>query len=53
MGKWAAILIAAVIGLAVLGFLVDAARAIAGFLLVICLIALAIQVFWKRTRKGD
>lgn len=51
MGKWALILVAAVIGLAVLGFLVDAARAIVGVLLVICLIALAVQVFWKRTRK--
>lgn len=52
MGKWIAILLAAVVALAVVGFLVDAARAIAGFLLVICLIALAAQVFWKRTRKG-
>lgn len=51
MGKWIGILIAAVVALAVIGFLVDAARAIAGVLLVICLIALAVQVFWKRTRK--
>lgn len=52
MGKWIAILLAAIVGLAVVSFLVDAARAIAGFLLVACLIVLAVQVFWKRSRKG-
>lgn len=41
MGKWVLILIAAMIGLAVLGFLVDAARAIAGVLFVGCLLVLA------------
>jgi hypothetical protein len=51
MGKWIAILVAAIVALAVVGFLVDAARAIAGFLLVVCVIVLAVQVFWKRSRK--
>ncbi len=41
MGKWVLILLAAMIGLAVLGFLVDAARAIAGVLFVGCLLVLA------------
>jgi hypothetical protein len=50
MGKWIAILLAAIVGLAVVGFLVDAARAIAGFLLVVCVIVLAVQVFLKRKR---
>lgn len=52
MGKWAAILLAAIVALAVVGFLVDAARAIAGFLLVLCLIGLAAQFLWTRSRKG-
>lgn len=41
MGKWVLILLAAMVGLAVLGFLVDAARAIAGVLFVGCLLVLA------------
>ncbi|MFZ5685332.1 MAG: hypothetical protein ACOY9C_11895 [Pseudomonadota bacterium] len=53
MGKWVAILLAAIVALAIVGFLVDAARAIAGFLLVLCLIGLAAQFFWNRARKSD
>jgi hypothetical protein len=52
MGKWIAILLAAIVALAIVGFLVDAARAIAGFLLVVCLLILAVQLFLKRSRKG-
>lgn len=47
MGKWIAILLAAMVGLAVLGFLVDAARVIAGILFVGCLIVLAVRVFTR------
>jgi len=43
MGKWVVILLAAMVGLAVLGFLVDAARFIAGVLFVGCLLALAVR----------
>ncbi len=50
MGKWIAILLAAMIGLAILGFLVDAARVIAGVLFVGCLIVLAFRFF---TRAKD
>jgi hypothetical protein len=48
MGKWIGLLIVAIVGLAVLGFLVDAARAIAGVLLVVCLIVLGVRVIAKR-----
>ncbi|MFZ5721198.1 MAG: hypothetical protein ACOY5Y_17190 [Pseudomonadota bacterium] len=48
MTKWALILLAAMIGLAILGFLVDAARVIAGVLFVGCLIVLAIRAFSRR-----
>lgn len=47
MGKWIAILLAAMVGLAVLGFLVDAARVIAGILFVGCLIVLAVRFFTR------
>jgi hypothetical protein len=50
MGKWVVILLAAMIGFAILGFLVDAARVIAGALFVGCLVVLA----WRAvtSRKG-
>lgn len=48
MVKWALILLAAMVGLAILGFLVDAARVIAGVLFVGCLIALAVRMFTRR-----
>lgn len=48
MGKWVLILIAAIIGLAILGFLVDAARAIAGVAVVALLIVLAVRWFMGR-----
>ena len=41
MGKWVMILLAAMVALAVVGFVVDAARAIVGVLLVGCALALA------------
>lgn len=48
MGKWIVILLAAMVGLAVLGFLVDAARFVAGVLFVGCLLVLAVRVFTGR-----
>ncbi len=48
MGKWIAILLAAMVGLAILGFLVDAARVIAGVLFVGCLLVLAARLFTRR-----
>lgn len=48
MGKWVVILLAAMVGLAVLGFLVDAARAIAGVLFVGCLLVLAARFFVRK-----
>jgi hypothetical protein len=44
MGKWVVILLAAMVGLAVLGFLVDAARFVAGALFVGCLLVLAARL---------
>lgn len=48
MGKWIVILLAAMVGLAVLGFLVDAARFIAGALFVGCLLVLAFRLLTGR-----
>jgi len=48
MGKWVVILLAAMAGLAVLGFLVDAARFIAGALFVGCLLVLAARFFTRK-----
>lgn len=48
MAKWALLLLAAMVGLAILGFLVDAARAIAAVLFVACLIVLGIRAFSRR-----
>lgn len=48
MGKWIVILLAAMVGLAVLGFVVDAARLIAGALFVGCLLVLAARVVTRR-----
>jgi hypothetical protein len=48
MGKWVAILLAAMVGLAVLGFLVDAARAIVGILFFGCLLILAARLLAGR-----
>jgi hypothetical protein len=48
MGKWVLILLAAMVGLAVLGFLVDAARAVAGLLFVGCLLVLAARLFTRK-----
>lgn len=53
MGKWIAILLAAIVGLAIVSFMVDAVRAIAGFLLFVCVIILAVQLFLKSRRKAD
>jgi hypothetical protein len=47
MGKWVVILLAAMVGLAVLGFLVDAARFIAGGLFIGCLLVLAARFFTR------
>jgi len=48
MGKWIAILLAAMVGLAVLGFLVDAARFIAGVLFAGCVLVLIVRVLTGR-----
>jgi hypothetical protein len=48
MGKWVVILLAAMVGLAVLGFVVDAARFIAGGLFIGCLLVLAVRVFTRK-----
>jgi len=48
MGKWVVILLAAMVGLAILGFLVDTARAIAGVLFVGCLLVLLARAFTGR-----
>ncbi len=49
MGKWIAILLALMVAAAVVGFLVDAVRVIAGILFVICLFVLAARVVLKRS----
>jgi len=50
MGKWIGILLAVMIAAAIVGFLVDAVRVIAGFLVLVCLVVLAFQVLTKRSR---
>lgn len=49
MGKWVLLLLAAMIGLAILGFVVDAARAVVGVLLFIAVVVLAGQ--WLVRKK--
>lgn len=51
MGKWAGILLVVMIAAAVVGFLVDAVRFIAGALFVVCLVMLAVQ--WLGRRFGS
>jgi L-asparagine transporter-like permease len=48
MGKWTGYLLVALFALGVVGLLVDAARAIAGVLLVVCLAVLAVRWFARR-----
>lgn len=48
MGKWVVILLAAMVGLAVLGFVVDAARAVVGVLFFLCLIVLGARLLMRR-----
>lgn len=48
MGKWVLILLAAMVGLAVVGFLVDAARVIAGVLFVGCLLVLGAKALTRK-----
>ena len=48
MGKWIAILLAVMVAAAVVGFLVDAVRVIAGLLFVICLVVLVARVALQR-----
>lgn len=47
-GRWAVILIAVMIAAAIVGFLVDTVRVIAGALFVVCLAVLVIQAVTKR-----
>lgn len=51
MSKWIAILLAAFVALAILGFLVDAARWLAGAALVVLLVVIVAQFLLKRARK--
>jgi hypothetical protein len=48
MGKWIGFLVLAIVALAVVGLLVDAARAIAWVLLVVCVIVLGVRVIARR-----
>lgn len=50
MGRWIAILLAAMLALAVVGLLVDAARAIVGVLLVVCVLVLVGRWLLARRR---
>ena len=52
IGKWIGILLAVMIACAVVGFLVDAVRAIAGVAFVICLAVLAWQVLTRKKISG-
>jgi hypothetical protein len=53
MGKWVLILLAVMVAAAIVGFVVDAVRVIAGVLFVAALIALVAQWFLKRTGGRD
>lgn len=48
MGKWIAILLAVMIAAAVVGFMVDAVRVIAGVLFIICLGVIVARFALKR-----
>ena len=48
MGKWVGLLLVAIVGLAILGFLVDAARAIAWVLLVVCAVVLGVRMLARK-----
>jgi putative Mn2+ efflux pump MntP len=50
MGKWVLLLLAAMIGLAIVGFVVDAARVVVGVVLVVLVVVLAGQ--WLLRRKS-
>lgn len=50
MGKWVAILLAVMIGLAAVGFVVDAARWLVGAALLVCVLALAAR--WALGRRA-
>lgn len=52
MGKWATYLIIAIVVLAIVGFLVDAARAIAWILLVVCAAVLVGRWLMGRRKSG-
>jgi hypothetical protein len=51
MGKWVVILLVAMVGLAVVGFLIDALRFFAGAAFVVCLLILIGRMF-KANRGG-
>jgi len=48
MGKWVLLLLAAMVGLAIVGFVVDAARAVVGVLLFVAVVVLAGQWLVRR-----
>jgi hypothetical protein len=48
MGKWVGLLILAIVALALVGFLVDAARVIAWLLLGVCVVVLGVRMLAKR-----
>lgn len=53
MGKWIAILLAAFVALAIVGFLIDAARFLIGVALVGAAIVFAWRFFLGRSKAGD
>lgn len=51
MGKWIVLLIAAFVALAIVGFLVEAARALVGIAIVILAVVVAVQ-YLRRKSSG-
>jgi uncharacterized membrane protein YtjA (UPF0391 family) len=52
MGRWALILLAVMVVAAILGFVIDAVRVIAGVLFVVALVLFVGQWLLKKTRGG-
>jgi hypothetical protein len=50
MGKWLGILLVIMIACAVVGFLVDAVRALAGLAFLVCLAVIAWQLLTKKKK---
>lgn len=52
MGRWALILLAVMVAAAILGFVIDAVRVIAGFLFIVALVLFVGQWLLNKTRGG-